>query len=179
MDCFQLISTLNLTTNTKSPNVHFLSLKVVDAIKIETYYDLPFDWSEKLIITCFIILGLLLIISTLLDLYHLPFEKIIETNCKLTTNWDHLIAWLVYCFSIRRNFTIVLQNKSSKDEISCLNGWRTLSIVIVILGHVCMVAAVFNSVNSENFESFIGSRWFQIFLFCERKNYQSIETKNK
>ncbi|XP_053204097.1 O-acyltransferase like protein-like [Panonychus citri] len=138
------------------------TLKVVDAIKIETYYDLPFDWSEKLIITCFIILGLLLIISTLLDLYHLPFEKIIETNCKLTTNWDHLIAWLVYCFSIRRNFTIVLQNKSSKDEISCLNGWRTLSIVIVILGHVCMVAAVFNSVNSENFESFIGSRWFQI-----------------
>ncbi|XP_015785693.1 O-acyltransferase like protein [Tetranychus urticae] len=138
------------------------SLKVVEAVKIESYYDLPFDWSEKFIIVCFTLLGLIVIASTLSDFYLMPYEKIIEAKCNYNGTLGNLIASSVYCFSLRRNFSIVLSNKSSKYEISCLNGWRTLSIIIVILGHVCMVAAVFNSVNRENFDTFVASRWFQI-----------------
>lgn len=125
-------------------------LEIVEVKLVKNYSLEPFNKLEKIsmwviwncnateLSTSFFILfsllfGLLGILIFTGTLIHCFIAEKTEFNEKFT------VRSILLCFSIKHNYKLITSKKERNDEISGLDAWRVLSILFVILGHVCMV----------------------------------------
>ncbi|KFM57567.1 Nose resistant to fluoxetine protein 6, partial [Stegodyphus mimosarum] len=88
-------------------------------------------------VLCFF--GFLMLVGSLLELYHYYAQKKIEST----------LLQLLACFSLISNFKKLVNTKTSAGSMSCLHGLRFLSITWIILGHTYL---------NVNFQIFRGLR---------------------
>ncbi|XP_074605396.1 nose resistant to fluoxetine protein 6-like [Brevipalpus obovatus] len=128
-------------------------LKIVEIKSVENYSLDPFNRLEKVSILLFICLGVFIILGTIIHCF-IPE--------KTGSNDDLTVKNILLCFSIKNNYKLITSKKERNDEISGLDAWRVLSILFVILGHVCMVGINHDPLNKGFIKLFTNSWWFQV-----------------
>nr|CAI5818215.1 unnamed protein product [Callosobruchus analis] len=100
----------------------------------------PFETKDILAILFFSITGLIMLLSTLYDLF--VFQKRKETD----KNFSMLIA-----FSVYTNWKKIFSTKKTENNLTCLNGLRVVSMMWIILGHLYGIVVMMPKANFLDF----------------------------
>ncbi|KAF8782092.1 Nose resistant to fluoxetine protein 6 like protein [Argiope bruennichi] len=91
------------------------------------------------VMTAMCFFGFMMLVGSLIDMYHYYAEKKIAS----------MPLQILVCFSLISNFKKFVNTKTASDKLSCLHGFRFLSITWIILAHTYL---------NINFQLFRGLR---------------------